>query len=90
MQEAAAALAPILRVAPRTMATRIHTAQTLSGLPRTAAMGWAGDLESYRASVITRAARQVGHEQLSEFEARLHHGDITDLPDVAGEDPRRT
>ena len=43
-------------------------------------MGWAGDLEPYRASVITQAARQVGHEQLSEFEARLHHGDITDLP----------
>ncbi|MGB8383960.1 MAG: hypothetical protein WCG47_22390, partial [Dermatophilaceae bacterium] len=63
-QEAAASLAPILRVAPRTMATRIHTAQTLAGLPRTAAMAWAGDLESYRASVITRAARQVGHEQL--------------------------
>ena len=80
VQEAAASLAPILRVAPRTMATRIHTAQTLAGLPRTAAMGWAGDLESYRINVITRAARQVGHEQLSEFEARLHHGDITDLP----------
>ena len=43
-------------------------------------MGWAGDLEPYRASVITQAARQVGHEQLSEFEARLHHGDITELP----------
>ena len=62
------------------MATRIHTAHTLTDLPRTAAMGWAGDLEPYRASVITQAARQVGHEQLSEFEARLHHGDITDLP----------
>ena len=80
VQEAAAALAPILRIAPRTMATRIHTGQTLRELPRTAAMGWAGDLEPYRASVITGAARQVGHEQLSEFEARLHHGDITDLP----------
>ena len=62
------------------MATRIHTAHTFTDLPRTAAMGWAGDLEPYRASVITRAARQVGHEQLSEFEARLHHGDITELP----------
>ena len=80
VQEAAAALAPILRIAPRTMATRIHTAHTLTDLPRTAAMGWAGDLEPYRASVITQAARQVGHEQLSEFEARLHHGDITELP----------
>ena len=80
VQEAAAALAPILRIAPRTMATRIHTGQTLRDLPRTAAMGWAGDLEPYRASVITQAARQVGHAQLSEFEARLHHGDITDLP----------
>ena len=80
VQEAAAGLAPILRVAPRTMATRIHTAQTLSGLPRTAAMAWAGDLESYRAGVITGAAREVAHEQLTEFEARLHHGDIRDLP----------
>ena len=58
----------------------IHAAQTLSGLPRTAAMGWAGDLEPYRASAITRAARPVGHAQLSEFEARLHHGDIRELP----------
>ena len=33
-QEAAAGLAPILRIAPRTMVTRIHTAQTLTGLPR--------------------------------------------------------
>ena len=73
-------MAPILRIAPRTMVTRIHTAQTLSGLARTAAMGWAGDLESYRINAITRAARQVGHEQLTEFEARLHHGDITELP----------
>ena len=30
--------------------------------------------------MITGAARQVGHEQLSEFEARLHHGDIRELP----------
>ncbi len=79
-QQAAAALAPILRIAPRTMVTRIDTAQTLSGLPRTAAMGWAGDLEPYRVSVITRAARTVEHERLCEFEARLHHGDISDLP----------
>ena len=43
-------------------------------------MGWAGDLEPYRVSVITQAARDVGHEQLSEFEARLHHGDIRELP----------
>jgi len=56
-QQAAAALAPILRIAPRTMVTRIDTAHTLSQLPRTAAMAWAGDLEPYRVSVITRAAR---------------------------------
>ena len=43
-------------------------------------MGWAGDLEPYRVTVITQAARDVGHEQLSEFEARLHHGDIRELP----------
>ena len=43
-------------------------------------MAWAGDLEPYRAGVIARAARDLGHEQLTEFEARLHHGDITDLP----------
>ena len=49
-------------------------------MPRTAAMAWAGDLESYRAGVITRAARQVAHEQLTEFEARLHHGDIRICP----------
>ena len=80
MQQAAAGLAPVLRLAPRTMVTRIRTAQTFSGLPRSAAMGWAGDLEPYRVTVITQAARDVGHEQLSEFEARLHHGDIRELP----------
>ena len=73
-------MAPILRIAPRTMVTRIQTAQGLSGLPRTAALAWAGDLEPYRVGVITRAAREVGHAQLSEFEARLHHGDIRELP----------
>ncbi len=80
VQQAAAALAPILRIAPRTMVTRIDTAHTLSGLPRTAAMAWAGDLEPYRVSVITRAAREVEQERLGEFEARLHHGDIRELP----------
>ena len=80
VQEAAAGLAPVLRLAPRTMVTRIRTAQTFSGLPRSAAMGWAGDLEPYRVTVITQAARDVGHEQLSEFEARLHHGEIRELP----------
>ncbi len=79
-QQAAAALAPILRIAPRTMVTRIDTAHTLSQLPRTAAMAWAGDLEPYRVSVITRAARTVEHPRLGEFEARLHHGDIRELP----------
>ena len=57
MQQAAAGLAPVLRLAPRTMVTRIRTAQTFSGLPRSAAMGWAGDLEPYRVTVITQAAR---------------------------------
>ena len=70
----------ILRLAPRTMATRIQTAQGLSGLPRTAALAWAGDVEPYRVGVITRAAREVGYARLSEFEARLHHGDIRELP----------
>ncbi|MGV1010720.1 MAG: HNH endonuclease signature motif containing protein, partial [Dermatophilaceae bacterium] len=79
-QEAGAALAPILRIAPRTMVTRIHTATTLTGLPVTAAMAWAGELEPYRVTVITAAARGVGHEQLAEFEARLHHRDIGHLP----------
>ncbi len=79
-QQAAAALAPILRIAPRTMVTRIDTAHTLSLLPGTAAMAWAGDLEPYRVSVITRAAREVEQERLGEFEARLHHGDIRELP----------
>ncbi len=73
-------LAPILRIAPRTMVTRIDTAHTLSLLPGTAAMAWAGDLEPYRVSVITRAAREVEQERLGEFEARLHHGDIRELP----------
>ncbi len=80
VQQAAAALAPILRIAPRTMVTRIDTAHTLSLLPGTAAMAWAGDLEPYRVSVITRAAREVEPERLGEFEVRLHHGDIRELP----------
>jgi len=78
-QEAAASLAPILRIAPRTMLTRIETGRWLALLPRTAALAWAGDLEAHRVSAICATARRVGLEQLAEFEARLHHIDIREL-----------
>ena len=78
-QEAAGALAPILRMAPRTLVSRIESARWLGLLPCTQAMAWAGDLEAHRTSVIARAAAQVGVERLSEFEARLHHDDIRHL-----------
>ena len=79
-QEAAASLAPILRLAPRTLVSRIDATRWLALLPRTAALAWAGALEPHRVAIITRAAAQMGIEKLSEFEARLHHVDISDLP----------
>lgn len=76
---AGAMLAPILRIAPRTMVSRIDAAQWLGVLPRSRAMAWAGDLEPYRWAHLARAAEQVGIDHVVELEARVHHAGVTEL-----------
>ena len=79
LTDTAAMLAPILRIAPRTMVSRIEAARWGGCLPRTSAAAWAGDLEPYRVAAITTAAMTLGFDDLVEFEARLFDRDITDL-----------
>ncbi|MBP6996904.1 MAG: hypothetical protein KBB39_12265, partial [Phycicoccus sp.] len=77
---AASMLAPLLRVAPRTMVTRICRAiQVTNWLPRTHAMSWAGDLEPARVDAITIASMPVDPGLLVEFDARVHDTNITGL-----------
>ncbi len=78
-QVVAAMLAPVLRVAPRTMVSRVETARWTGLLPRTAALSWSGDLEPYRMSVVVGVARTVALDDLVEFECRLHHADVRPL-----------
>jgi len=78
-QVAGAMLAPILRLAPRTMVSRIHAARSLAYLPRTFALAWAGDLEPHRAAIVTRVVERVAIDDWTEFEARLHHSNVVPL-----------
>ena len=78
-QVAGAMLAPILRLAPRTMVSRIRAARSLSYLPRTFALAWAGDLEPHRAAIVTGVVERVGIDHWMEFEARLHHTNVVPL-----------
>lgn len=69
----ASMLAPILRVAPRTMLTRQRRAcRLVDDLPRTFAAAWAGDLEPSRVDAITAASNPVRSSLLVEYEARVH------------------
>lgn len=72
-------LAPVLRVAPRTMVARIHHARWLGAVDRTRAMAWSGTLEPYRWLHIARAAAMVGVDGIDELEARVHDRDLTHL-----------
>lgn len=77
---AAAALAPLLRVSPRTMATRVRRARRMDHeMPATWDAARAGDLEPYRADAVVRAGELLEVEDLTEYEARVYADDITDL-----------
>ena len=79
--ESAAALAPLLRVAPRTMSARLSDARRLvNALPATFDLQWSGDLEPYRSAAVVRESKALSLEHLEEFEARLHRRDIADVP----------
>lgn len=77
---AAAALAPLLHVSPRTMATRVRRARRQDHeMPGTWWSVRCGDLEPYRAEAIVRASEVLEVEHLTEYEARIFAEDVTDL-----------
>jgi len=80
-QDSAAALAPLLHVAPRTMSTRLSDARLLvNALPVTFDLQWVGILEPYRSAAVVRESKALPLHHLEEYEARLHHRDITEAP----------
>lgn len=77
---AAAALAPLLHLSPRTMSTRINRARRMDHeMSGTWASARCGDLEPYRAEAIVRASSPLHEGHLEEFEARLFAEDVTGL-----------
>lgn len=77
---AAAALAPLLHVSPRTMATRVRRARRMDHeMPATCAAARAGDLEPYRADAVVQAGELLEVDDLAEYEARVYADDVTDL-----------
>lgn len=77
---AAASLAPLLHISPRTMATRIGRARRLDHeMPATWAKARSGDLEPYRTDAVVRGAAPLEDDDLEEYEARLFADDVTDL-----------
>ena len=79
--DSAAALAPLLHVAPRTMSSRLSDARRLvNALPSTFDLQWSGDLEPYRSAAVVRESKALSLEHLEEFEARLHRRDVTEVP----------
>ncbi len=80
---AASSLAPLLNIAPRTMRTRLNRARLLMELPRTLDLALAGELEPWRVDGVVVAARDVAHDRLAEFEARLHGTDVSRLAQAA-------
>lgn len=77
---AAAALAPLLRISPRTMATRVRRARRMDHeMPATWEAARAGDLEPYRADAVVRAGELLEVQDLTEYEARVYADDVTDL-----------
>lgn len=80
-QFAAAALAPLLHVSPRTMSSRIHRARRVDHeMTGTWESARRGDLEPYRTDAIVRASEPLDDHQLEEFEARLFADDVLGLP----------
>ena len=78
---AASALAPLLRVSPRTMATRVSRARrVVHHLVGVNALARSGDLEPYRVETVARSAENLESADLPEYEARVLARDITDLP----------
>ncbi|MGL5865820.1 MAG: hypothetical protein ACRCYX_08105 [Dermatophilaceae bacterium] len=79
-QVAAASLAPLLNISPRTMRTRVSRARQLMELPATLARARGGVLEPWRVDAVVDAAQNVTWERLGEFEARLYAVDVAGLP----------
>ena len=73
-------LAPLLRISPRTMRTRLTRARAVMELPKTLSLALAGELEPWRVDAVVVASRDVTAERLVELEARLYAADVTDLP----------
>lgn len=77
---AAAALAPLLHVSPRTMAARIERARRVDhDMPGTWTLARSGDLEPYRVDAVVRATAPLEDDDLEEFEARLFADDVDEL-----------
>jgi len=77
---AAAALAPLLHLSPRTMATRVDRARRFDHeMPMTWAAARSGDLEPRRVDAVVRAAGPLEDDDLEEFEARLFAKDVGGL-----------
>ncbi len=77
---AAAGLAPLLHVSPRTMAARITRSRRLDHeMSATWARARSGDLEPYRTDAVVRGGAPLEGEALEEFEARLYAEDVADL-----------
>jgi hypothetical protein len=80
-QVAAASLAALLHVAPRTMSSRVARARRLvCALPDLQRLAWAGDLEPYRVDAVVHESGAVDPARLGEFEARLLEADVSALP----------
>lgn len=79
-QFAAAALAPLLHISPRSMSARIARARRVDHeMSGTWDSSRSGDLEPYRADAIVRASEPLEEGDMPEFEARLFAERVTDL-----------
>lgn len=77
---AAAALAPLLHVSPRTMATRIGRARRLvCHLPALTSLARAGRLEPWRCDAVVRASEVLDVAHLEELETRVLAAPVDDL-----------
>ena len=77
---AAAELAPLLHVSPRSMATRVTRARRLVWhLPGIRAMARRGELEPWRTEAVVRAGEVLEVADLEELEARVLATDVRDI-----------
>lgn len=78
---AASALAPLLRISPRAMSTRLARARRVAhDMTGISELARSGDLEPYRVEAVARAAEILETRDLPEMEARILAKDLTDLP----------